>query len=425
MDKNKKKSLELYIHIPFCERKCLYCDFLSFRGGRDVQAEYMDQLRCEIGASGPWYSEYRVDTIFIGGGTPAVLEPEQITLLMQAVRRAFTVAEDAEITIEANPGTLLGKKLPIYRAAGINRLSLGVQSASDEELKLLGRIHIYEDFLKAFQNARMAGFTNINVDLMSGIPGQTLSSWRNTLRKIIMLKPEHISAYSLIVEEGTPFGDHYGFGDPRKKTRGDLAGTPARPSAEPEDWSEGPEEWPDILGGWPPLVDEETDRQMYHLTKSLLEEAGYERYEISNHAKRGLHCRHNVGYWTGVEYLGFGIGAASFVDGCRFCNEADIAVYQELDLSLDGLDRLHGDIHVLSRREQMEEFMFLGLRMTKGVSNAAFVEAFGVHMDTVYGEVIQKLVEKGLLTQRGRDIALTEWGMDVSNRVFSEFLLDG
>lgn len=422
MDKNKKKSLELYIHIPFCERKCLYCDFLSFKAGRDIQAEYMDQLRCEIAASGPWYTDYRVETIFIGGGTPSVLEPEQITLLMQAIRRSFAVAEDAEITIEANPGTLLSKKLPLYRAAGINRLSLGVQSACDEELKLLGRIHIYEDFLKAFQSARMAGFTNINVDLMSGIPGQTVNSWRNTLRKIIMLKPEHISAYSLIVEEGTPFGDHYGYDGPRKRTRGDLAGTPAGRLTEQEDWLD---EWPDILDGWPPLVDEETDRQMYHLTNSLLEEAGYERYEISNHAKRGLHCRHNVGYWTGVEYLGFGIGASSYVDGCRSSNETDIQVYQELDFSLDGLDRLHGDIHVLSRREQMEEFMFLGLRMTKGVSNAAFVEAFGVHMDTVYGAVIEKLAGKGLLTQRGRDIALTEWGIDVSNRVFSEFLLDG
>lgn len=420
-NKNKKKSLELYVHIPFCERKCLYCDFLSFRADRDVQAEYMDQLRCEIAASGPWYAEHQVETVFIGGGTPSVLEPEQITLLMQAIRRSFAVAEDAEITIEANPGTLLSKKLPVYRAAGINRLSLGVQSACDEELKLLGRIHIYEDFLKAFQNARMAGFTNINVDLMSGIPGQTMSSWRNTLRKIIMLKPEHISAYSLIVEDGTPFGDHYGYDGPRKRTRGDLAGAPAGRSTEPEDWLD---EWPDILDGWPPLVDEETDRQMYHLTKSLLEEAGYERYEISNHAKRGYHCRHNIGYWTGVDYLGFGIGASSCVDGCRFSNEPDIQVYQELDLSLDGLDRLHGDIHVLSRREQMEEFMFLGLRMSKGVSNAAFVEAFGLHMDMVYKDVIGKLVEKGLLVQKGKDIALTEWGMDVSNRVFSEFLLD-
>ncbi|MDO5550248.1 MAG: radical SAM family heme chaperone HemW [Lachnospiraceae bacterium] len=508
---NRKKKLELYIHIPFCMKKCLYCDFLSFPSDLQTQAEYMDQLRSEILSSGPWYGDYEVSTIFIGGGTPSALEPEQITLLMQAVHRAFQVAEDAEITIEANPGTRLADKLPAYRAAGINRISLGLQSANNEELKFLGRIHRFEDFLMAFQQARMAGFTNINVDLMSAVPGQTVDSWKNTLKKIIMLKPEHISAYSLIIEEGTPFGEHYGCQEERKQrekqerreamlcheedcgvetnlkaetdrqaetdpaagtdytvkeypaaaaaygAEGNRAGetvpaakssrTPeavpaaksvrpaeAVPAAATRSEAQGPiigDFWrgrdpkkPDPLYQWPPLVDEEEERRMYHLTKTLLEDAGYQRYEISNYAKPGQECRHNIGYWTGVEYLGFGLGASSYVDGCRFSNVEDMETYQSLDFSLDGLELLHGDIHAQSRKEQMEEFMFLGLRMTEGVSDAVFTQTFGVHMDSVYGAVIERMVKHGLLVQDEKNLALTEWGMDVSNYVMSEFLLD-
>lgn len=396
---SEKKELELYIHIPFCIRKCLYCDFLSFPAGRTAQAEYMDQLRCEIASQGPWYADYLVTTVFIGGGTPSALDGEQITLLMQAVKRSFVLAEDAEITIEANPGTQLSHKLPLYRQAGINRLSLGLQSASNEELKLLGRIHSFEDFLMGFQQARLAGFSNINVDLMSGIPGQDRESFKNTLRRVVMLKPEHISAYSLIIEEGTPFGVHYGISGAEK----------------------GEE---DGLEGWPPLMSEEEDRQIYHLTKTLLEEAGYQRYEISNYARPGFACAHNIGYWTGKDYLGFGIGASSYVDGCRFANERDMGRYLLLDFSSGGLESLHGKLHRQSRKEQMEEFMFLGLRMTCGVSNVRFVHEFGVHMESIYGEVMKKLVEEGLLLQEGAAVRLSDWGMDVSNYVMSKFLLD-
>lgn len=395
---DKKKALELYIHIPFCIKKCLYCDFLSFPADRRTQAEYMDQLRCEITSQGPWYTDYLVTTVFIGGGTPSALEGEQITLLMQALKRSFVLAEDAEITIEANPGTRLSQKLSLYRQAGINRLSLGLQSVSKEELRLLGRIHSYEDFLMGFQQARLAGFSNINVDLMSGIPGQNRESFKNTLRGVIRLKPEHISAYSLIVEEGTPFGAHYG------------------PAA-----GGGPE---DKLEGWPPLMDEEEDRQIYHLTKTILEEAGYQRYEISNYARPGFACAHNIGYWTGKDYLGFGLGASSYVDGCRFANETDLDQYLLLDFSSGGLESLHGQIHRQSRKEQMEEFMFLGLRMACGVSNVQFVHEFGVHMESIFGEVIQSLAEEGLLVQEGAAVRLSEWGMDVSNYVMSKFLLD-
>lgn len=202
--------MELYLHVPFCARKCLYCDFLSFRALASVHEAYTEQLIREIEVQGACCREYQVKTVFIGGGTPSVMEPCLIRDIMQALDRNFDIAADAEITIEVNPGTLLQNKLHIYRAAGINRLSIGLQSADNQELKDLGRIHTFEEFLKSYQCARMAGFTNVNVDLMSSIPGQTLESWKNTLRKVTMLKPEHISAYSLIVEEGTPFWDRYG-----------------------------------------------------------------------------------------------------------------------------------------------------------------------------------------------------------------------
>lgn len=243
----------------------------------------------------------------------------------------------------------------------------------------------------------MAGFSNINIDLMSGIPGQNVESWKNTLRKVIMLKPEHISAYSLIIEEGTPFGTHY------------------MPSQE---------EKTDVLSGWPPLMSEEEDRQIYHLTKTILAEAGFLRYEISNYARQGYECRHNIGYWTGKDYLGFGLGASSCVSGCRFCNEKDLRRYMEYDFSAGELEELHGDVHRQSRKEQMEEFMFLGLRMMGGVSDIRFFREFGVHMESIYGEVIRKLEENGLLLKEGGTVRLSDWGIDVSNYVLGEFLLE-
>lgn len=382
---NGEKLLELYIHIPFCLKKCLYCDFLSGRFPLTTQAEYMDQLRCEIKASALEYETYLVDTVFIGGGTPSVLEAEQITLLMEALKRSFRISPEAEITIEANPGTRLAHKLPKYRQAGINRLSMGLQSTSNEELKYLGRAHLFEDFLKGYQSARMAGFQNINVDLMSGIPGQTIESWQSTLRRVIMLKPEHISAYSLMVEKGTVFGDHY-----------------------PPDW--------------PPIPDEETDREMYHLTKELLKEAGYHRYEISNYAKEGSECRHNMGYWSGQQYLGLGLGASSYIKKQRFANIKAMDQYLELDFSMNGLEQVKENIHPLSRNEQMEEFMFLGLRMSKGVSDIGFFREFGVHISDVYQEALSRLMENNLLKQEFGRYCLTDWGMDVSNVVLSEFL---
>ena len=416
MTKKQKKPLELYIHIPFCARKCLYCDFLSFRTLAAVHETYVEQLIREIEAEGASCQEYQVVTVFIGGGTPSVLEPELIRDVCLAVRRAFAVAQDAEITIEVNPGTLLQNKLHIYRAAGINRVSIGLQSADNRELENLGRIHSFEEFLKSFQCARMAGFANINVDLMSGIPGQTLESWRNTLKKVTMLKPEHISAYSLIIEEGTPFWDRYGAG---------IEKTAAKSAPQP---GTCPGEAPDRFGlrrrDYPELPDEEEENRIYHLTRTFLAEQGYERYEISNYARPGFACRHNVGYWTEVEYLGLGLGASSFLGGCRFCNERDLERYLGLDFAAEGwAERLRPQFTRLSREARMEEFMFLGLRMIRGISEIDFVATFGVKLDSVYGPVIERLVKNGLLRREGVWLSLTEWGMDVSNFVLSEFLL--
>lgn len=394
----KTLPLELYIHIPFCARKCNYCDFLSFRCLTSEHEAYVGQLIQEIRAQGPLFQDYRVMSVFIGGGTPSILEPVLIEQIMEAVYQSFPVDPEAEITIEVNPGTLLQRKLPVYRAAGINRLSIGLQSANNEELRILGRIHSFEDFLKSFQNARMAGFSNISVDLMSAIPGQTFDSWKYTLKKVTMLKPEHISAYSLIVEEGTPFWQLYG-------PQADKSSLPK---------------------GFLPLPDEEDECRIYEFTRKFLKEQGYGRYEISNYARPGFSCRHNIGYWTEVPYLGLGLGASSYVGGCRFSNEADLSAYLELDFSRgrEALEALRGEIHHLSRQERMEEFMFLGLRMTRGISELDFVAQFGVKLESIYGPVLSRLKARGLMEQEGYWWRLSEWGLDVSNCVLSEFLLD-
>ena len=420
----QRKPLELYIHVPFCARKCLYCDFLSFRALASVQEAYTEQLIREIEVQGACCREYQVKTVFIGGGTPSVMEPCLIRDIMQALNKNFDIAAEAEITIEVNPGTLLQNKLHIYRAAGINRLSIGLQSADNQELKDLGRIHTFEEFLKSYQCARMAGFTNVNVDLMSSIPGQTLESWKNTLKKVTMLKPEHISAYSLIVEEGTPFWDRYG------KREGEETGLKTddvcflHPRGGRLESNTVPRKRAAL---YPPLPDEETENRIYHFTRTYLEEQGYGRYERSNYAKPGRECLHNTGYWRGVSYLGLGLGSSSCMNGTRFSNERDLDTYLHLDFSQEGgasaLSSLRGPVEELTREAQMEEFMFLGLRMTRGVSEIDFVSMFGVKIESIYGPVIERLIANGLLKREGVRISLTEWGMDVSNFVLSEFLL--
>ena len=402
-----KKKLEIYVHIPFCAKKCAYCDFLSFPGNMRMRREYTDKLLEEIRIQSSFVREYQVDTIFLGGGTPSVLDVTDITAIMGTLKEHYDIAPDAEITIEVNPGTVKMEGLVAYREAGINRVSMGLQSADDTELRYLGRIHTYDEFLKSFQRVRMAGFTNVNVDLISAIPGQTPESWRNTLKKTAMLKPEHISAYSLIVEEGTPFYDRYGG------------------HVEMESYEMSPEERRRLMA-LPDLPDEDTEREMYYMTRNCLAEQGYERYEISNYARPGFECRHNVGYRTGTGYLGLGLGASSYLEGCRFHNTSDFQSYvsAHFDDEAEFCQALRQDMEQLSVKSKMEEFMFLGLRLTRGVSVEGFITRFGQSIRNVYGGVIDKLEREGLLEHKNGYYHLTERGLDLSNYAMSLFLLD-
>lgn len=371
-------SMEIYIHIPFCVKKCDYCDFLSGPSCPKEQAEYVQALLAEIDAikEGKGRS---VSSIFIGGGTPSVLDERFIGEILNKTRKNFLVENDAEITIEVNPGTADQKKLQAYRTFGINRLSIGLQSPDDRELKILGRIHNYEQFLETCKCARTAGFENINIDLMSAIPDQTYEKWCNNLRIVAELKPEHISAYSLIIEEGTPFASRQ-------------------------------------LN----LPDEDTEYNMYEATSRILKEYGYEQYEISNYAKEGRCCRHNVGYWTRRDYLGFGLGASSLYGKDRFANTADMKKYLENSSSPELIREREP---VLTREDEMAEFMFLGLRMTKGIAKTDFRQKFGCTMETVYGDVLKKYEAMGLLLEKDGRIFLSREGIHVSNSVMADFLL--
>jgi oxygen-independent coproporphyrinogen-3 oxidase len=407
-----KKELGLYIHIPFCVRKCDYCDFLSAPGTEKMKKEYVEALLTEIKSYQGRTQAYRVPTIFFGGGTPSCIDATDIARIMHEIYRVFTVTtETLEATIEVNPGTVTEEKLTTYLGAGINRVSFGLQSTDNVELKRLGRIHCYEDFLENYKLARILGFRNINIDLMSALPGQTLSSWESTLTKIADLEPEHISAYSLIIEEGTGFYDRYQPGAPSEKE----------------------------------LPDEETDRLIYDRTKEILQEYGYHRYEISNYAKAAYECRHNSSYWIGTDYLGLGLGASSLVDGARFSNIHDIKQYISAcneyvsrrsnasvldhsdtrdDFMKNDCIGIRKDFTLLTREERMEEYMFLGLRRCDGISKSTFFQRFQIEIETIYGEVLEQLEYKKLVTMNEDQIKLTDYGIDISNSVLSEFLLN-
>ena len=366
-----KRELELYIHIPFCARKCGYCDFLSAPAEKSVQAAYVQRLCREIEEASGLAQVYEVSTVFFGGGTPSLLDAGHIRRIMGTIKDYYPVRADAEITLEANSGTIDQEKLEIWREARINRLSMGLQSADNRELKLLGRIHTWEEFLDNYRLARAAGFRNINIDLMSALPGQTCGGWKDTLLKVADLGPEHISAYSLIVEEGTPFYNRYG-------------------------------EHPELL------PTEEEDRQMYGDTRTILNRYGYERYEISNYARPGYACRHNLGYWNRTEYKGFGLGAASLLENARTTNQSDLNKY------LDG--QYEGSREELSEQAVREEHFFLGLRKMEGVDPGPY--------RGYYEKLLEKLTRQGLIVERNGRICLTDRGIDVSNYVLAQFLDD-
>lgn len=381
-----KKPLGLYVHIPFCIKKCNYCDFLSAPADDTTKKRYVDALCKEIAGYKKLTKEYQVATVYFGGGTPSILPVSLIEQILSVIQKSFNITmETAEITLEVNPGTVTADKLKQYRELGINRLSIGVQSAKEKELALLGRIHSFEDAKNTVQWARKAGFNNISLDLISALPGQSLTDYKENVEAVLSLNPEHISSYSLIVEEGTAFYEQYAEGAPRERE----------------------------------LPDEETDRAMYAYTKERLAQAGYERYEISNYAKPGFESRHNSSYWTGTEYLGAGLGASSLFTNARYHNETDLLTYmEEIEAGRD----VRREIERLVESEQMEEFMILGLRRMCGVSREEFRKRFGRPLETVYGSALQKLKKQELITMEGDRVALTETGIDVSNQVFVEFI---
>lgn len=398
-----KSPLGLYLHFPFCVRKCRYCDFLSFPSDEAGREAYLQRLKKEIMVRGEKYKDYNIETLFIGGGTPSLMTGQQLTELLDTVRAAFHVSSSGEWTMECNPGTTDAETLKIYRAAGINRLSFGLQSMNDEELKYLGRIHTAKQFMDNYRAARSAGFENINIDLMSALPGQTTSSWLETLNQAADLEPEHLSAYSLIIEEGTPFWKLYG-DDTRDQEDKD---------SEEAEGELALKEKAAILA----LPDEDSEREMYHLTKRILAERGYERYEVSNYAREGFECRHNLIYWQRKDYLGLGLGAASMVGDRRFSNTSDITRYMH--------DFSYCQEEILDRKAQIEETMFLGLRCTQGVSDRYFKEQFGESMMHIYGDIIRQYISEGFLiyNEEKDRLAFTEAGMDVSNWILSDFLL--
>lgn len=407
----KLRDLGIYIHIPFCIKKCDYCDFLSAPATEETKQRYLDALLIQIRSYQGKTNGYIVPSIFIGGGTPSCLEASFIKSIMEALKEVFTIDEERlEATIEVNPGTASKEKLSAYKEAGLNRLSFGLQSTDNTELQMLGRIHSYEQFKENYKTAREAGFLNINIDLMSALPGQTEKSWELTLNRVIQLKPEHISAYSLIIEEGTPFFSRFG----QESEKNNM------------------------------LPDEETDRLMYHRTKDILKSNGYDRYEISNYAKKSFECRHNNSYWIGTEYLGIGLGAASLINKVRFHIENELEQYIRLcleyekkqqtinvnydKLDSDGLDMdvigIQRERELLSDKQRMEEFMFLGMRLCAGISRKDFIKRFHIEIESVYGKIIEKLINNKLIISEDDNIKLTEYGIDVSNTVFTEFLLN-
>lgn len=384
------KRLGIYVHIPFCAKKCDYCDFYSLASSEDEKKAYIEALKREIReASKKVSDEYRVYTIYFGGGTPSIIKADYIKEILDEIRSGFKLYEDGffpEITIECNPKTVDMEKLLVYKEAGINRISLGLQSTDDDELRLLGRIHTYEDFLDSYDMVRKSCFTNVNIDLMSAIPKQKITTYERSLDELIKLNPEHISSYSLIIEEGTNFYKKYS------------------------------ENAPLVMD----LPSEDEDRAMYELTAAKLKEAGYKRYEISNYAKKGYHSRHNTSYWERIPYLGFGVGASSLFDNERYDNVGNLKDY----IKSAGISDIRRNITKLSLEDEMSEFMFLGLRLTDGVSKVNFSQSFTFTVEEIFGDVIKKHINNKLLVDDGEFLKLSDRGLDISNYVLSDFLLD-
>lgn len=374
--------LGLYIHVPFCAQKCYYCDFNSYKINGNQKKEYLINIEREMKFYKDEFKDKCFDTVFFGGGTPSILTVDELKELVNNINENFNIKKDAEITIECNPGTINREKLEAMKEMGINRLSIGLQATQNYHLKSIGRIHTYEEFEKNYYDALDIGFKNINIDLMYALPNQKTQEWKDTLDKIIKLNPSHISAYSLILEEGTKLYDMY-------------------QNKEFE------------------LLDEDTDINMYNYTIDTLKRHGYKQYEISNYSKEGLECKHNIIYWKCDNYLGLGPGASGFIGDTRYSNIEDICEYNKC--IMQNIRPVSEKIE-LTKKDKIEEFIFMGLRMNEGINIDVFKERFDTDFYNIYQEVMDKLIKRELVRFDGKNISLTQKGREISNTVFIEFL---
>lgn len=380
------KELGIYVHIPFCKQKCYYCDFVSYSNKQEKVKEYVECLKTEIQEEAFKHKndEYEVTTVYIGGGTPSFIDPLYIEEILKLIKENYKVTKNPEITIEVNPGTVDKLKFETYKKIGINRISIGLQAAQNSLLKQIGRIHTYEEFEKCYKTAEKVGFTNINVDLMLALPNQTIEDLEESLQKVINLKPNHISLYSLILEEGTKLEKMVN----ENKVK---------------------------------LPEDELERTMYWEAKHILEKNGYNHYEISNFAKKGYESKHNLNCWKQKEYLGFGAASHSYINKRRYCNTSNLEDYIK-NIKNKELERKIQVCEIQTPQDEEKEFMLLGLRTIKGVSIQDFKSKFGKNPIFLFRKELGKLVEEDLIQIDLDEISLTEKGLDLANLVWEEFV---
>ncbi len=379
----KIKELGIYVHIPFCKRKCYYCDFISYANKEECIEEYIETLKKEIKQEAN-KKEYEITTIYIGGGTPSFINAKYIEEIINTIKENYRIAQKPEVTIEINPGTVNKEKLQIYKKIGINRISIGLQSTNNELLKQIGRIHTYKEFYNCYQNARKVGIQNINVDLMLGLPNQTLQDLEESINTVISLNPEHISLYSLIVEENTKMQEMV---EKRQVT----------------------------------LPEEDLEREMYWKAKKELEQNGYVHYEISNFAKIGYESKHNMNCWLQKEYLGFGVAAHSYFNGKRYCNTNSIKEYCE-NIKEGNLIKNRTICEIQTEEDKKKEYMLLGLRKIEGVNIQDFKNKFTQNPIYLFRNELEKLVQQELIEIDLNQIKLTNKGLDLANLVWEEFV---
>ena len=374
--------LGLYIHVPFCVQKCNYCDFNSFKIKGNDKKEYLNAIEKEMKLYSDEFKNKQFDSVFFGGGTPSILNIEELKRLVGSVFKNFNIKETAEVSMECNPGTINKEKLIHMKELGINRLSIGLQAIQNHHLKYIGRIHSYEEFENNYVEAKEVGFDNINIDLMYALPNHKKEEWKESLDKIISLNPSHISAYSLILEEGTKLHEMY----------------------DNEEFS---------------LLDEDTDIEMYNYTINKLKENGYNQYEISNYSKEYKECKHNIIYWKCDNYLGLGPGASGYIGDIRYNNISDLNEYNhKISQNIKPIE----EETILSEKDKIEEFIFMGLRMNEGISLKVFKERFNISIEDIYKEPIEKLIDSKLLELDKDNLKLTQKGREISNTVFIEFI---